>query len=40
MAGLPLPGPSATRWTKPEHEVRTAWRGLVRARQEHLRTGN
>ncbi|MDK0517528.1 zeta toxin family protein [Streptomyces sp. ML-6] len=40
MAGLPLPGPSATRWTKPEPEVRTAWRGLVRTRQEHLRTGN
>ncbi|MFJ2900222.1 hypothetical protein ACIO87_35780 [Streptomyces sp. NPDC087218] len=29
MADLPLPGPSTTRWTKPEHEVRTAWRGLV-----------
>ncbi|MEW2489864.1 hypothetical protein [Streptomyces sp. NPDC048411] len=40
MAGLPLPGPSAIRWTESEEHVRTAWRGLVQARQEHLRTGN
>ncbi|MEU9321415.1 ATP/GTP-binding protein [Streptomyces sp. NPDC048295] len=40
MAALPLPGPSTTRWTKSEDDVRSAWRGLVHARQEHLRTGN
>ncbi|WP_327311756.1 ATP/GTP-binding protein [Streptomyces sp. NBC_01243] len=40
MAALPLPEPSATRWTKIEDDVRTAWRGLVQVRQEHLRTGN
>ncbi|RYJ19704.1 hypothetical protein CU044_7551 [Streptomyces sp. L-9-10] len=39
MAGLPLPEPAATRWTKND-DVRSAWRGLVRARQEHLRTGS
>ncbi|WP_326615195.1 ATP/GTP-binding protein (plasmid) [Streptomyces scopuliridis] len=40
MAGLPLPEPAATRWTKNDDDVRSAWRGLVQARQEHLRTGN
>ncbi|MFC6987100.1 hypothetical protein [Streptomyces cirratus] len=39
MAGLPLPGPSATRWTESEEHVRSSWRRLVEARQEHLRTG-
>ncbi|MEU2564961.1 ATP/GTP-binding protein [Streptomyces longispororuber] len=39
MAGLPLPGPSAIRWTTSEEHVRTAWRRLVQARQEHLRPG-
>ncbi|WP_282796888.1 hypothetical protein [Streptomyces sp. CC224B] len=29
MAGLPLPEPSATRWTTSEADVRSAWRGLV-----------
>ncbi|MFE7112870.1 ATP/GTP-binding protein [Streptomyces sp. NPDC057575] len=40
MADLPLPEPSTTRWTKSDDDVRTAWHGLVQARQEHLRTGN
>ncbi|MFJ2591193.1 ATP/GTP-binding protein, partial [Streptomyces sp. NPDC087538] len=40
MADLPLPEPSTTRWTRSEDDVRTAWRGLVHARQEHLHTGN
>ncbi|MFE7045860.1 hypothetical protein ACFU9X_42630 [Streptomyces atratus] len=40
MAGLPLPGPSAIRWTKSEDDVRSAWRGVVQARQEHLHTGS
>ncbi|MFB8039194.1 hypothetical protein ACFC5Z_41160 [Streptomyces sp. NPDC056004] len=40
MAALPLPEPSTTRWTKSDDDVRTAWRGLVQARQEHLLTGN
>ncbi|MFE9259230.1 hypothetical protein [Streptomyces sp. NPDC006879] len=40
MAGLPLPEPSTTRWTVNEADVRSAWRGLVRARQEHLLAGN
>lgn len=40
MAGLPLPGESGIRWTENEEHVRTAWRGLVQARQEHLRTGD
>ncbi|KIF05681.1 ATP/GTP-binding protein, partial [Streptomyces sp. RSD-27] len=40
MAALPLPGPSPIRWTTGEDDVRTAWRGLVQARQEHLRAGN
>ncbi|MCZ7456129.1 hypothetical protein [Streptomyces sp. WMMC940] len=39
MAGLPLPGPSAIRWTESEEHVRSAWRRMVQARQEHLRTG-
>ncbi|MGW7369442.1 hypothetical protein ACWGI8_40000 [Streptomyces sp. NPDC054841] len=39
MAGLPLPESSTTRWTTSEDDVRTAWRGLVQARQEHLRAG-
>ncbi|MFF8868044.1 ATP/GTP-binding protein [Streptomyces sp. NPDC015139] len=37
MAGLPLPGLSAVRWTKSEEHVRSAWRGLVQDRQQHLR---
>lgn len=37
---LPLPQPSTTRWTTGEHDVRSAWRGLVQTRQEHLLTGN
>lgn len=40
MAALPLPGPSPIRWTTSEDDVRTAWRGLVQARQQHLRAGN
>ncbi|MEU5902493.1 hypothetical protein [Streptomyces venezuelae] len=39
MAGLPLPEPSAVRWTTSDDTVRAAWHGLVQARQEHLRTG-
>ncbi|MFJ3882950.1 hypothetical protein ACIPW5_36560 [Streptomyces sp. NPDC090077] len=38
MAGLPLPAPSAIRWTESEEHVRSAWRRLVHARQEHLPT--
>ncbi|MEU2228624.1 hypothetical protein [Streptomyces sp. NPDC018347] len=40
MAGLPLPEPSITRWTTSEDTVRSAWRGLVQARKEHLLSGN
>lgn len=40
MAALPLPEPSTIRWTTSEDDVRSAWRELVQARQEHLRTGN
>ncbi|AXE27946.1 ATP/GTP-binding protein (plasmid) [Streptomyces globosus] len=40
MAGLPLPELSTTRWTRSEDDVRSAWRGLVQARQEHLLAGN
>ncbi|MER5618980.1 hypothetical protein [Streptomyces sp. NPDC002215] len=40
MAALPLPEPSITRWTKNEDDIRSACRGLVHARREHLRTGN
>lgn len=40
MADLPLPESSAIRWIKSEDDVRSAWRGLVQARQEHLRAGN
>ncbi|MFE3144292.1 ATP/GTP-binding protein [Streptomyces scopuliridis] len=40
MAALPLPEPATTRWTKNEDDVRSAWRGLVQTRQEHLRTRN
>ncbi|MEW2623599.1 hypothetical protein [Streptomyces sp. NPDC048106] len=36
MAALPLPEPSTIRWTTSEDHVRSAWRGLVQARQEHL----
>ncbi|MFB9485503.1 hypothetical protein ACFFSH_40025, partial [Streptomyces filamentosus] len=36
MAGLPLPAPSTTRWTRSEDDVRSAWRGLVQTRQERL----
>ncbi|MGW0537987.1 ATP/GTP-binding protein [Streptomyces sp. NPDC003032] len=39
MAARPLPEPSTTRWITGEDEVRSAWRHLVQARQEHLRTG-
>ncbi|MFD7316015.1 hypothetical protein [Streptomyces sp. NPDC056730] len=28
MAGLPLPEPAATRWTKNDDDVRSAWRDL------------
>ncbi|MGW0538153.1 ATP/GTP-binding protein [Streptomyces sp. NPDC003032] len=37
MAALPLPEPSTTRWLTGEADVRSAWRGLVQARQEYLR---
>ncbi|WP_347878467.1 hypothetical protein [Streptomyces subrutilus] len=37
MAALPLPGSSAIRWTESEEHVRSSWRRLVEARQEHLR---
>ncbi|MFD3760888.1 hypothetical protein [Streptomyces sp. NPDC058622] len=40
MAGLPLQGPSTIRWTMSESDVRSSWRGLVEARQEHLLAGN
>ncbi|KIF03876.1 ATP/GTP-binding protein, partial [Streptomyces sp. RSD-27] len=40
MAGLPLPEVSTTRWTMSEDDVRSAWRGLVQARQEHLLAGS
>lgn len=40
MVGLPLPGPSAIRWTESEDNVRSAWRRMVQTRQEHLRTGS
>ncbi|MCX5589553.1 ATP/GTP-binding protein [Streptomyces erythrochromogenes] len=40
MAALPLPEPSTIRWTTSEDHVRASWRGLVQARQEHLRAGN
>ncbi|MER6316587.1 hypothetical protein ABT237_22890 [Streptomyces sp. NPDC001581] len=40
MAALPLPGPSTTRWTTSEDDVRSAWRGLVQTRQDHLLAGN
>ncbi|GGY79018.1 ATP/GTP-binding protein [Streptomyces omiyaensis] len=40
MADLPLPAPSTVRWTKSEDEVRSAWRGLVQARQERLLPGH
>lgn len=40
MAALPLPALSTVRWTTSEDDVRSAWRGLVQARQEHVRTGN
>ncbi|MFE7958657.1 ATP/GTP-binding protein [Streptomyces sp. NPDC057413] len=40
MAALPLPEPSTTRWITSEDDVRSAWRGLVQARQEHLLAGN
>ncbi|MFJ3861536.1 hypothetical protein ACIPRL_35585 [Streptomyces sp. NPDC090085] len=36
MAALPLPEPSTIRWTTSDDDVRSAWHGLVRARQEHL----
>ncbi|MET8687079.1 hypothetical protein ABZV77_22970 [Streptomyces sp. NPDC004732] len=36
MAGLPLPQPFITRWVTSEDDIRTAWRHLVQARQEHL----
>ncbi|MGV9879634.1 hypothetical protein [Streptomyces sp. NPDC003006] len=34
-APLPLPEPSTTRWITSATDVRSAWRGLVQARQEH-----
>ncbi|MFE0645664.1 hypothetical protein ACFW2Y_29245 [Streptomyces sp. NPDC058877] len=40
MACLPLPGPSTVRWTRSEDDVRSAWRGLVQARQARLLAGN
>ncbi|MFG2887590.1 ATP/GTP-binding protein [Streptomyces sp. NPDC048297] len=40
MAALSLPEPSTTRWTTSEDTVRSAWRGLVQARQEHLLSEN
>ncbi|MEU8843443.1 hypothetical protein AB0D97_30700 [Streptomyces roseus] len=40
MASLPLSGPSNIRWTTSEAHVRSSWRGLVQARQEHLHSGN
>lgn len=40
MAALPLPEPSTIRWTTSEDDVRSSWRGLVQARQEHLLAGN
>ncbi|MFE6904102.1 hypothetical protein ACFVFJ_46155 [Streptomyces sp. NPDC057717] len=40
MGALPLPGRSPIRWTTSEDEVRSAWRLLVQARQEHLLAGN
>ncbi|MFD9489724.1 hypothetical protein ACFWBX_38290 [Streptomyces sp. NPDC059991] len=40
MAGLSLQEPSTIRWTESEEHVRSAWRGLVRARQELLHRRN
>ncbi|MFD6970054.1 hypothetical protein [Streptomyces sp. NPDC059979] len=40
MADLPLSEPATTSWTTSEGDVRSAWRGLVPARQEHLLAGN
>ncbi|MGW6857828.1 ATP/GTP-binding protein [Streptomyces xanthophaeus] len=40
MAALPLPVPSAIRWTTTEDDVRSSWRGLVQARHDHLLAGN
>ncbi|MEU7038811.1 ATP/GTP-binding protein [Streptomyces sp. NPDC046237] len=40
MANLPLLEPSTIRWTRSEDDIRSAWRGLVQARQEHLLAGN
>ncbi|OKK14773.1 hypothetical protein AMK16_30000 [Streptomyces sp. CB00455] len=33
-------GASTIRWTTSEDDVRSAWRGLVQTRQEHLLAGN
>ncbi|MEW2308928.1 hypothetical protein AB0918_09880 [Streptomyces sp. NPDC006864] len=40
MGGLPLPEPSSIRWVRSEDDVRSAWHGLVQARQEHLLAGS
>ncbi|MEU3520927.1 zeta toxin family protein [Streptomyces sp. NPDC006654] len=40
MTALPLPEPSTIRWTTNEDSVRSAWRGLVQVRQEHLLGNN
>ncbi|WP_414170892.1 ATP/GTP-binding protein (plasmid) [Streptoverticillium reticulum] len=36
MAGLPLPGPAATRWISGEQAVRDRWHRLVHDRRSHL----
>ncbi|MGW2600006.1 ATP/GTP-binding protein [Streptomyces klenkii] len=36
MAGLPLPGPTATRWISGEQAVRDRWHRLVHDRRSHL----
>ncbi|OIJ95387.1 ATP/GTP-binding protein [Streptomyces colonosanans] len=36
MAGLPLPGPTATRWVSGEQAVRDRWHRLVHDRRTHL----
>ncbi|WP_424893311.1 ATP/GTP-binding protein [Streptomyces sp. XH2] len=38
MAGLPLPGPTATRWIDGPDAVRARWENLVHARRAHLNT--
>ncbi|GLW19832.1 hypothetical protein Stsp01_65750 [Streptomyces sp. NBRC 13847] len=38
MGNLPQPAGSAVQWLDDAHTVRQRWRGLVTARQDHLRS--